>query len=245
MDIEELSDRIKSDMHALIVLSTTDDDALKLLVDVTNTAATVLSYNTEKHRLRPIARQQSDWPMIVTPDTKTEDIRRLTESIELGAGVGFNFDKDTRRASFDVPETEVAYALWHCLESARRNPNWQVPNFVFGMRFGLASHDPKKLQELPEEVSNRDEIPVRYRQNPEELPALAKALPPLRRVGRDLDPRWKEAVKKALPRIFGENFEVHPVFDHWWKNERSLSRGQIRDEIRKKVLQSFRSLAPK
>ena len=181
----------------------------------------------------PMARNTSCWPGFLTCSTNIEKRNTaLVAKLNLGRDSELNFSG--KQASEEILETRIAFELhaevWNTRES------WK--------RLGESHRESPRLQKG---------LPWLF----DDAHNLAKNVQPLTRKNYV---QWFEAAWPLFIANHGKAFENHKHFAHYWRNaiymestpgndrEKQLkpnARALIRDAIKKKIKQSFRSIAAK
>jgi hypothetical protein len=201
----------------------------------------------------PIARKTTFWPGFLTcdADVKKYNAARVA-TLNLGRDAGLNYAG--KQWTRETPETDIAVGLYVSVLNARdawlrrgetRRALQRSKKLFPGYK--RTAPPPLKLSSaLTEEFSL-------YNDTRE----LAKKLQPLSRKNYA---QWFEAAWPTFIGMHGKAFENGKRFAHYWRNAiymestpgslrekrlKSNARALIRDAIKKKIKQGFRSIAPK
>jgi hypothetical protein len=165
----------------------------------------------------------------------------------LGTESGLNYSG--RQWTRDTPETSVALKLYGIVKGHREA--W------------LRRKEQQKLiREALENVNKSLGRPPNFRPKPKSLKVSDKLAQEFERRGRsaklarNLRPldrtnykQWYEAAMPEFVNFYGADFEDRKLFAGYWKNaaykDKSKARALIRRDIKKKIQQAFRSIAPK
>lgn len=205
----------------------------------------------DPYRARPlesIAKKKTIWPGFLTCDADIRDRNEaLVRRLKLGCESGLNYSG--RQWTRKTPETAVALKLWgivkvHREAWLRRKHNARI----------IRDYWTKRNKELGRPVNFRPPLPpvvvdakrAAQIERSKQAIKLARKLPSLSRAN------YKDWFTAALPEfinLYGEDFENRKLFAAYWKNkafkDELKARALIRREIKSKIRQAFRSIAPK
>ena len=206
----------------------------------------------------PIARKRTGWPGLISRMTHvTRANEKLLSKLNLGLDVRLNISG--KQPDWDSPEVQAAVSLhgimevWRDAQSPERVKETRAVMQKLNKELGRPANYRAPAKPLKWATPKMEEE-NRLRQ---ESFKLAKYLQPLTREN------YKEWFKASWPLFlsrYGKDFENRKCFAEYWKDESFLesvpgdkrrkrlvkgARGWIRDEIKKKTKQAFRSIAPK
>jgi hypothetical protein len=210
----------------------------------------------------PIARKTSFWPGFLTCDADIKNQNAaLVATLNLGRDAELNYSG--KQWSRGTPETCIALELYGVVnayrESWSRRGETRLALQRFKKRFPgfkrpTPPPPPKQSAELAAALAKqRAEIDVEFSLY-DDTYNLAKKLQPLSRKNY---PQWFEAAWPAFLGRWKKDFENRKCFAGYWRSPtykedttsgkqlKSNARALIRDAIKKKIKQSFRSIAPK
>ena len=195
----------------------------------------------------PIARNKLYWPAFISnlSDSKTRN-KKLLVALNLGKDYGLN--TSGKQPDWDSLEIDVVLYLRNVMEHFRKSKYYP---------------DQKGRKEAKPPASSAGKLTTQISKInakfylKEQSRIFAKNLTPLNRGNYK---QWFCAAWPLFISCYGENFESHDRFLHYWKNEvymepdptnprkkrlKKSARGDIRDAIKKKIRQAMRSIAPK
>jgi hypothetical protein len=194
---------------------------------------------------RPIARHQVYWPSMIGWGADVERTNKeLMKMLKLSDAAPLNTARGGRK-SFSLlgsPETQIACSLWGAVEFFRREEQ------------GIYSGDPACSLVMPDLPDIHD---VRKLGLTDEHIQKLKSLQPLSR--RNFGEWWKLGEPAFIHR-YGKDFENHKEFSSYWNGDAykedvpgkpgqkclvQNARALIRRDIKKRIQQAFRSIAPK
>lgn len=207
----------------------------------------------------PIACKIIYWPAFISRHSETkEQNEKLIGLLHLGRDSGLNLSGKTW--STKTVEVNIALQLYRTLDRFRLD--WIEKPAYKRMRAEMrkenkrlgkpANYRPPTEAPLPTTPAIQEWLRLM-----DESRQLAKNLQPLNRDNYD---KWFEASLPDFRSRYGEDFENRKCFDHYWKSDafmesdplnlgkkrlKKRARGDIRDAIKKKIKQAFRSIAPK
>lgn len=186
---------------------------------------------------RQIAMHQLYWPSMTGWGSDVERTNKeLMVDLNLGEAAPLNTARHGRK-SFSILEntaTSIACKLWGAVEFYRRDVLDErevfsgdpvcslimpcLPGFGDARKIGLTDEHIKKLWTL-QPLSRRNFL------------------------------EWWKLGEPIFIHLYGKNFENHKEFSGYWKNSvyrcQSNARALIRRDIKKRIQQAFRSIAPK
>lgn len=206
----------------------------------------------------PIARQTTYWPGVISCLTVTKKRnKKLLAMLNLGCDSGINVSG--KQPDWETPEVEAASFLHGVMELYRRE--WLPENTkrvranlkMINRRLGRpANYRPPPRNPIPTKPEWEEEFRLRS-----ESHKLAKNLKPLNRQNyRD----WFKASWPLFLSRYRKDFENRKCFARYWENDAFMepdpanpnkkrltkrAQGDIRDAIKNKIKQAFRSIAPK
>jgi hypothetical protein len=195
------------------------------------------------------ARKTTVWPAFISCDA---DIKKRNEKLlkmlNLGCDSGLNYSG--KQWSRDTPEVSVALELWGIMNVYRKSwldqpaqtkliqAEWRRINKSLGRP---ANYRPPPFK--PQ--STTPELKEKFRLMSESS-NLAKELQPLNRQNYK---QWFAASWPVFLARYRKDFENRTCFSDYWKSpaykNKLHARAMIRDAIKKKIRQAFRSIAPK
>jgi hypothetical protein len=208
-----------------------------------------LCHGTEfQEHFELIARKKSVWPGLLSCDADlNKRNKQLLARLKLGTEAGLNYSG--RQWTRDTPETSGALKLWGIVKVYREA--WQNHKV-----------QAKLIREYWEKRNRELGRPTRFRPRPRPLAINAERAKESRlheqsqKLARNLQPldrtnykQWFEAAMPEFINVYGEDFENRKLFAGYWKNaaykDEPMARALIRRDIKKKIQQAFRSIAPK
>jgi hypothetical protein len=207
--------------------------------------------HTHPEIFEPMARKTTHWPAEISrhSDTKKRN-EELIALLNLGADSGLNLDG--KQWSIKTPEVKAALSCYGIIDLYRQD---YLPENIRRFRAQI-----RRLNKQLNRPKNYRPPPMKPIPLPPEMAAkLAREnglVNESRQFSKNLKPlnrqNYKEWFKASWPFFrmrYGDDFENRKCFDHYWKSpaykNKSDARGLIRDAIKKKIKQAFRSIAPK
>jgi hypothetical protein len=186
--------------------------------------------------IRDFARRKWVWPGLLSHDTDmVKGNKELVRELGLANDVGVNFtEKSKRMWTRGTPEVVVALRLRNIVEEYRTQFQFkQMTKTHLG--YGQATSP---------FIAGWEQSHPWWRQTKK----LAQKLPSLDRKNYAA---WFKAAEPVFIGLYGKDFENHEHFAHIRRNAEQMSvkekkkqRGLVRREIRKRIRQAFKSIAP-
>jgi hypothetical protein len=207
-----------------------------------------LCQRAERHAFfEAIALKTSIWPGLLSCDADiNKQNKDLLARLRLGRDTGLNYSG--RQWTRGTPEIRVALKLWGILkfhsEAWRNRHAIAKRNREARAKINQRLGRPANFRPVPKPLVVNPTRAAEFKRR-DEAARLARGLKPL---SRNNYGEWFKAGMPEFINFCGEDFENHRIFAGYWKNaayrDQNRARALIRRDIKKKLKQAFRSIAP-
>ncbi len=194
---------------------------------------------------RAVAENKFSWPVMLNPHSESMKwTTRWLANLNLGSKTGINLSRAGKGFSYAMPANQIAIYLYELAHALKHAP---IAEWSAEQRY-LLPRQVSRASSTKASVATWDKNQIAALQQwgqegaGSHLPALSKGTAV----------KWQAACRELLTLVFGNNLDQHPALQELMQDVRGSAKtaelkpgraGEIRELMRKRVLQSLKSIA--